>query len=304
MVPKSEIRNPKPEVKYGGSIIITVDLEDWFQVENLRGVYPLEGWDRCDIRFDLATKVLLDIFDHYRVLSTFFVLGWVAERCPGLVCEIARRGHEIASHGYSHRLLFGLPKKELEEELRSSKHLLEDITGTEVKGFRAPGFSITEELLDLLAGSGYVYDSSYNAIAFNKRCGRVNGWETERNGLLEKSGVVEFFIRNLKIGPFVIPWGGGGYFRLLPPGLFARGVDRILSEDGSYVFYIHPWELDSVQPRTKGIGMLNSFRHYLHLSDMFHRINYFLSAFKDCRFTGCSGYLQNTVQGSQFEVQS
>jgi hypothetical protein len=119
----------------------------------------------------------------------------------------------------------------------------------------------------------------------------VNGWTTEERGLLAKSGVIEVPIRNLKIGSFTIPWGGGGYFRLLPPGLFARGVEQILAHGGSYVFYLHPWELDSLQPRTKGIGMLNGFRHYLHLSDMYHRINHFLSTFSVCNLIGCYEYL-------------
>ncbi len=272
-------------------IIMTVDLEDWFQVENLRSAYPHDSWNSCDLHVPLNTHVLLDIFDHYGVHATFFVLGWVAERCRGLVREIHTRGHEIASHGYSHRLLFDLPKGQLERELRTSKSLLEDITGAPVRGFRAPGFSVTDELLELLPDLGYEYDSSYNNIFLNKRCGKIDGWRVGPNGALTKGKIVELSIRNLKIGPFTIPWGGGGYFRLFPPALFKRGVERILLEEAPYVFYMHPWELDSVQPRTRGIGRLNGFRHYVHLSDTFHRINYFFSGLKDCSFMGCHRYL-------------
>jgi len=131
-------------------ILITVDVEDWFQVENLRPHFPHSVWDSCELRIEASIHKLLDLFDRYEVSATFFVLGWIAERCPSLVQEIHARGHEIASHGYNHELCSNLSMSDLHDDLYRSKALLENITGQRVYGYRAPSFSISDELLKII----------------------------------------------------------------------------------------------------------------------------------------------------------
>jgi hypothetical protein len=194
--------------------LITLDVEDWFQVENLRPWNPYSVWDRRELRVEANVNRLLDLFDSFKLPSppasrprccfqpdpvdpvnpvrssldhapctvrrgpfisaTFFVLGWLAERLPGLVREIAARGHEVASHGRSHRLCRPLADAELRAELGGSKRLLEDITGAEAAGFRAPNFSVDDRVLALIREAGYRYDSSYNSFSLHGRYGRIS----------------------------------------------------------------------------------------------------------------------------------
>jgi polysaccharide deacetylase family protein (PEP-CTERM system associated) len=274
-------------------IFITVDVEDWFQVENLRPAFPIEKWDSCELRVELNTHALLDLFDRHHVQATFFVLGWIAERFPKLVSEIQKRGHEVASHGFNHELCSGLVCSTLREDLQRSKSLLEDITGRNIFGYRAPSFSMTHDLIETLGELGFRYDSSYNNFSMNKRHGQTNGFfqPSQSDQLVARNGIVELPISNLSIGGQTIPWGGGGYFRLYPPLLFTSGVARILKDKGYYNFYCHPWELDPRQPRSNGIGALSRFRHYLNLHKTLERLDHFLSRFKNCNFISCSQYL-------------
>lgn len=275
------------------SILITVDVEDWFQVENLRPAFPFESWNSCELRVERNTHVLLNLLDRHHVQATFFVLGWLAERLPNLVTEIHKRGHEIASHGYNHELCSGLVCATLREDLLRSKATLEDITGQPILGYRAPSFSVTHDLIETLGELGFRYDSSYNNFAMNKRHGQANGFFQPSQGdqLVAKNGIVELPISNLNIGGQTIPWGGGGYFRLYPPSVFFSGVAHILNNKGYYNFYCHPWEFDPDQPRANGIGALSRFRHYLTLDKTLTRLNRFLHRFKDCKFRTCSQYL-------------
>ena len=275
------------------SILITVDVEDWFQVENLRPAFPIETWDSRELRLEKSTSLLLDLFDRHDVQATFFVLGWIAERLPHLVSEINSRGHEIASHGYKHELCSGLACTILREDLLRSKNLLEDISGSLVVGYRAPNFSVTRDLIDTLGALGFRYDSSYNNFTMNKRHGKANGFFQQGNEgyLVSKNGIFELPISNLSLQGQVIPWGGGGYFRLYPPSVFFSGVSRILANQDYYSLYCHPWEFDPEQPRATGIGTLSRFRHYLNLDKTLTRLDRFLTRFKDCNFITCSQYL-------------
>jgi len=277
-----------------GPIVVTIDLEDWFQVENARSAYPVATWDSCELRVSLYTRILLDIFDYYNIRCTFFVLGWLAERRKSVVREIQARGHELASHGYGHQLTYDLSREKLREDLYRSKGLLEDITGNRVLGYRAPSFSITDRVLETLRELDYVYDSSYNNTAVNKRYGKIESqWHKSSLGrMMARNGIIELPVSNLSIDRFTLPWGGGGYFRFWPFFLFAWGVKRILSTQGSYLFYFHPWEIDSVQPKMKNIGIMKRFRHRLNLVSTFHRINLLLSTFKHCRFIPCASFLE------------
>ncbi|OPL15861.1 MAG: hypothetical protein AVO38_09220 [delta proteobacterium ML8_D] len=274
-------------------ILFTVDVEDWFQVENLRCRFPHDSWDSCEFRVERNTTVLLDLLERFHVSATFFVLGWIAERLPRLVKEIQARGHEVASHGYGHRLCYDISHSELRQDLYRSRSILENMTGQPVRGYRAPSFSITGELMDLLKELGYRYDSSYNDFSLHDRYGRVDRISRyiQNAGLNEKDGLVELPISNLKLGGKCIPWGGGGYFRLWPFWMFRQGVRHILRQQGYYLFYCHPWELDHDQPRVDGMRWDRRFRHYVNLSETAKRIENFLNEFRQHEFMTCSEFL-------------
>ncbi len=278
-----------------GTILITVDLEDWFQVENLRSHFPRSTWDSCKFRIEAPTHALLDLFDEFDVTATFFVLGWIAERLPHLVKEIMARGHEIASHGYNHELCSRLSSKNLHWDLYRSKILLEDITGQQVYGYRAPSFTMTRVLVNLLAEQAYYYDSSYNSFSLHDRYGSLEGsWEENPNGtLMSKEGIREIPISNLTLFGRSFPWGGGGYFRLYPFPIFRNGVAAILRRQGYYLFYCHPWEFDADQPRVGSLRPDLRFRHYVGIEKNLDKLVSFLSVFSDHSFTSCRAYVSN-----------
>lgn len=286
-IDSTNLTNPK-------TILITVDLEDWFQVENLRPIFPIQQWDTCESRIESNTNIILDLFGFYNVKATFFVLGWLAERYPSLINEIHNKGHEIASHGYSHDSCYDLSKTELKKDLKRSKELIEEIINQRVLGYRAPNFSATEALIEVLAETGYQYDSSYNNIRFNKQHGQVKVPQncSHKGFFLMPNGLIELPVTNLRWGRFTFPWAGGGYFRFWPSRLFRWGVERIIRTSGTpYVFYLHPWEIDFNQPRIQNIRQLNRIRHYLNLSRCLDRLRGFLSSSQDCQFMPCSTYL-------------
>ncbi len=275
--------------------MITVDLEDWFQVENLRAAFPHSTWDSQPLRIESNTHILLDLFDQHNIKATFFVLGWLASKRPGLIKEIHQRGHEIASHGYSHQLCSDLSQTELRDDIFKSKIILEDITGQPVQGYRAPNFSITRELVNILHELGFKYDSSYNNFALNKRHGKANGLfrASTNSHLTTINGLAELPMSNLNMAGRVIPWSGGGYFRFWPPTIFYSGVNHILNQSGHYVFYCHPWEIDPEQPRVNSIGTLNHFRHYFNLNNTLGYLDRFLAAFRNCNFVTCNDYVES-----------
>jgi len=277
-----------------GPIMITVDLEDWFQVENLRLCFPHEKWDSCELRIERNVSKLLELFDIYGVQATFFVLGWVAKRRSDLIAEIADMGHEVASHGYYHEICRDLSLPELRKDLAKSRDVLGDIIGRPPLGYRAPNFSITKALVDLLQELNFAYDSSYNNFTLDKRHGKVDGLQVTPQGCLAfVNGVKELPVSNLDVAGQTVPWAGGGYFRFWPVHLFELGVSRILQSRGHYVFYCHPWEIDPAQPRqTSGIGLMSRFRHYLNLDKTLDRLEHFLARFRKNRFVSCSRFLQ------------
>lgn len=284
----------RPNNTSSNTILITVDLEDWFQVENLRPCFPHEKWDSCELRIESNTHKLLDLFDQHNIRATFFVLGWIAEKCPDLVKSIHHQGHEIASHGYIHTLCSDLSPSVLREGIYHSKALLEDISGQPISGYRAPSFSLTADLIDILGELGFTYDSSYNSFGLNKRYGRANGLFvlSNNNQLTANNGIIEIPMSNLHIAGKTIPWSGGGYFRFWPSTVFHRGVKHILKNDGYYMFYCHPWEVDDGQPRISEIGVLSRFRHYLNLDKTLSRLDRFFTSFKGNSFLSCNDYLK------------
>jgi polysaccharide deacetylase family protein (PEP-CTERM system associated) len=280
------------------AILLTIDVEDWFQVENLRPMFPPDLWERQTARVEWATNRLLDLFDSFeeRIQATFFVLGWVAERFPRLVAEIKRRGHEVASHGYGHLLNYRMQREALQADLNRSKSILEQITGAPVLGYRAPCFSINDNILKCVQNAGYRYDSSYNSFDRNGRYGVIDtssGMRRQGIALRLSSDFVELPISNMTLLGQTIPWGGGGYFRLIPPSLFRSGVRCILKQRKAYMLYLHPWEIDPGQPRIKGISRLAGFRHYLNIANTYQRVSRLISAFHQCRFMTCSQYIRS-----------
>ncbi len=258
---------------------ISCDLEDYFQVESLRGVVPRERWESMPPRLEHNAERVLALLDEAGVRATFFVLGWCAERLPGLVKRIAEAGHEIASHGYSHLMITEQEPEEFRSDVRRAKALLEDLSGQPVLGYRAPTFSITERTLwavDILAEEGYAYDSSIFPIRHDRygipTAPRHLHVRRGRNG----ASLVEFPPTTVRVLGCNLPVAGGGYLRLLPVGLVVRALRSVNRQGWPAIVYFHPWELDPEQPRLPVRG-LSRFRHYVNLHRTAAKLRFLLA---------------------------
>ncbi|MGD8927298.1 MAG: DUF3473 domain-containing protein, partial [Thioalkalispiraceae bacterium] len=246
---------------------LTIDVEDYFHVAALSKSISVKDWDNIDSRVEKNTRLLLDIFDSNNAKATFFVLGWVADRYPGIVKEIDSRGHEVASHGYSHQLIYKQTPKVFREETIRSKKLLEDITGKDIKGYRAASYSITKKslwALDVLADAGFKYDSSIFPV-YHDNYG-IPGTPTKPYFLetLESNRLAEYPLTTYRFFKYSLPVAGGGYFRLYPYWLSRFFYKKIIRRGEPLVFYLHPWELDPEQPRVQA-SWFSKFRHYNNL---------------------------------------
>jgi polysaccharide deacetylase family protein (PEP-CTERM system associated) len=257
---------------------LSFDVEDWFQVENLRSAVRRDQWETMPLRVETNTRKILDLLRPSGTKATFFFLGWVAERCPQLVKDVDREGHEVASHGYGHDLVYNLTAESFREDIRRSKKMLEDMTGKPVWGYRAPSFSIVRETMwaiDVLKEEGFSYDSSIFPVSFHDRygfaeCGALPfRWP---NGLLEIPLAV-YQMRQLGL-----PVAGGGYFRLFPYAYFKFLLRRLNIRQQPFTFYLHPWELDPSQPRVS-VPLFLRFRHYVNLSRTEKRLSRLLTDF-------------------------
>ena len=244
---------------------MSIDVEDWFQVQNLSGSIPRDSWDSRERRVETNTRRMLEIMARTGARSTCFVLGWVAERHPGLVREIAAAGHEVASHGYGHELIYDIGPERFREDIRRAKRILEDLVGRPIRGYRAPNFSITDWAIDILAEEGYGYDSSSFPVVAHDRYGRLSVSGGGRAVYEIRPGFREVCVSSLRVAGRDIPWGGGGWFRMFPYPLFRAGVARFISTGQPYVFYIHPWEIDAGQPRVRCAKRSHAWRHYTNL---------------------------------------
>jgi len=283
------------------TVLLTFDVEDWFQVENLKSVISRDSWDQREQRVFRNTVRIMDLLDGeaFHPRATFFVLGWIARRLPQLVRKIASRGHEVASHGDGHVMMNKMPSDALLADLSGSKALLEDITGHAVTGYRAPSFSISPKGLDLIRRAGYRYDSSYNSFGSHGRYGSIDlSGVPGRRGVHEISpGFFEVPLSNLHLGSRFqtcgyFPLGGGGYFRLFPPALFRLGMEKVLKRERAFTFYAHPWEFDPDQPRVAGIPMPLKFRHYVNLDKTASRLTAMIRQFSSCRFSTIRNHLK------------
>jgi polysaccharide deacetylase family protein (PEP-CTERM system associated) len=382
------------------SILLTIDVEDWFQVENFKKHIPFSSWPNCELRVEKNTHHILNLLDSHsaqgirhraervkdppasqaralragngprtrpprlsppvtarheragesdggqatdnrpenntslrqrRIASsqfqeetektrkssesrkscltmpkaTFFILGWIAERLPHLVKEIHSRGHEVASHGYRHNLCTDCSSEDLKTDLIESKKRLEDTIGAQVFGYRAPSFSINDDILKIIEQCGYLYDSSFNSFGMHRRYGHLDLSRNRARGIAvpvnQKSSIEnrQFFelpISNINLLKSVLPWGGGGYFRLIPFPLFKIGIKFFLGQQNAYLFYLHPWEIDPEQPRVNQASAFSKFRHYNNLGKTASKLSSFIEAFKDCNFTTCHQYLELKTQ--------
>lgn len=273
------------------AILITVDVEDWFQVENFKSYIPFSTWSAYDLRVERNTYALLELLDFRQ--ATFFVLGWLAERLPHLVRDIHKHGHEVASHGYNHNLCNQETPDILKKDLTDSKKCLEDIIGAPVVGYRAPSFSIDNDILKIIEDCGYLYDSSFNSFAMHDRYGTVDLSRNDRKGMAVKISerFYELPVSNIRIGSRIFPMGGGGYFRMMPFPLFKRGVRKLLKQDNAYLFYMHPWEIDPKQPRMREAALSYQFRHYVNLKRTQSKLTSLFRTFSECEFVSCRQYL-------------
>lgn len=262
---------------------LTFDIEDYFHVNAFCDVINPDQWSHYEYRVPQNTKKILNILEETQCRATFFILGWVVERSPDLVREIASAGHEIASHGYSHKLVFNQTKINFKNETERSKKLLEDITGLEVRGYRASTYSITQKslwALDVLVDLGFKYDSSIYPINHDvygmpwaKRC--IHELHTPKN-----KSIIEFPITTKKILGKNIPIGGGGYFRLFPYWFTKYCLKSEYENKESFIFYLHPWELDINQPRINNASKMSKFRHYNNIKKTEKKFYCLLKDFK------------------------
>jgi polysaccharide deacetylase family protein (PEP-CTERM system associated) len=260
-------------------IALSVDVEDWFHTESLRRAVPHDTWELRESRVERNTMRILEILERQSARATFFSLGWVAERQPRLVRAIADAGHEVASHGYAHELVYNLDPAKFRDDVVSSKHLLEDLAGCRVRGYRAPCFSITDWAVAILQEAGYTYDSSVVPTIAHDRYGRLNGVSLKEPIFQIRADLYEVCVSCLRFGDRGLPWGGGGYFRLVPYSIWVSGVEAIRRTGQPYVFYMHPWEIDPGQPNIPGVGALNRFRQRVNLSRCENRFEMLAAAY-------------------------
>ena len=317
--------------------VLSIDLEEYFMVSAFEGVVNRENWVHYPSRIERNTYDLLDILNEYQcnkpnklhklnqpdkpdqpkephnpITATFFCLGWVAERFPQLIKEIHFQGHEIASHGYNHRMITSMSHEEFREDVRKSKAILEDLIGERIFGYRAPSYSITRQTLwalEILAEEGYLYDSSIFPIHHDRygipdaprnpfyikfgdadilsqlktpkylnkiiRSDVIRGEESNSDTKdpepyafypMPGNFFIEFPISTLRFFGLNIPIVGGGYFRFFPLWFTLWAVRRVpLNDNAPLIFYIHPWEIDPVQPKVHGISLISRFRHYSNI---------------------------------------
>ena len=246
---------------------MSVDVEDYFQVQALAGTIPRDQWDRQPRRVEESTNRILALFFRCNVKATFFTLGWVAERHPALIRRIVAQGHEVASHGSEHRRADEQDPKSFRDDIRRSKQTIEDIAGIAIQGYRAPTFSISDRNLwafEILADEGYRYSSSVYPV----RRDYYGMPDAPRFAFfpLDQQSFEEYPITTARFGQHNMPCGGGGFFRLLPYAVSRALISRVNRIDRQpSIFYFHPWEADPQQPRAAKLGFKSRFRHYLNL---------------------------------------
>lgn len=256
---------------------LSFDIEDWYHAHNLWSELERESWTDYESRVVENTRDILELLDKHDTKGTFFVLGYVAEESPHLVKEIDERGHELASHGYNHEVLYEQTPEKVREDIERSLDLLNDASAQQIQGYRAPSYTITDWALEILDDLDLEYDSSHVAASAHDRYGSI---EVEDTNTFTKTsnGLSEVQLPTLDCWKANIPWAGGGYFRVIPYPIYKQGIKRI-SESRDFVFYLHPWELDPEQPRVENISKASQIRHYRNIDKTKKKLDKLLSDF-------------------------
>ena len=284
---------------------MTVDVEDYFHASAFDRVVSRSSWATLDSRVVKNTETLLECFDRAGIHATFFVLGWVAERFPQLVRNIAAHGHEIASHGFHHQLIYLLTPEQFREDVRRAKATIENAAGCTVRGYRAPSFSIVRGslwALDVLIEEGHSYDASIFPIRHD-RYGIADAPRHAHRIDTPAGSIAEVPSSTVRIGKLNLPIAGGGYFRLLPYAWTRWGMARVNGAGEPAVFYIHPWEIDPGQPALPA-SRLGRFRHYRNLDRTHARLRALLSQFAFGPITSLLANRRNELQIVQLRTQS
>jgi polysaccharide deacetylase family protein (PEP-CTERM system associated) len=260
---------------------LTIDVEDYYQVAAFEKVIRPDQWDNYESRVEHNTNIILGILGKRNIKATFFIVGWIAEKHPEIVRRISNQGHEIGCHSYRHKKIYDLTPEFFKTETQKAKLLLESITGSPVKGYRAPSYSITKKTLwalNILIELGFKYDSSIFPI-HHDNYGIPDAHRFPC--ILESHGIMEYPISTIKILGRNLPVSGGGYFRLLPYALTKAALTHINNKEKQpFIFYVHPWEIDPNQPRIKHAGVLSRFRHYVNLSTTQKKLERLLDDFQ------------------------
>lgn len=260
---------------------LSIDVEDYFQVSAFAHCIPRSEWDSLPCRVERNMDAILAMLDEADVKATFFTLGWIAERYPGIVRDIMANGHELASHGYGHERASELDRDAFRQDVDRAKKILEDQSGQAVLGYRAPSFSIGDGnrwAIDVLEETGHRYSSSIFPVRhdhYGVPDAPRHPWQPNGEGGLWElpPTTVPMFGRNL-------PAAGGGWFRLLPYGVSRWMIRQVNDrERAACMFYFHPWELDPDQPRQRGVGLKSRFRHYVNLQHMPGKLRQLLNDF-------------------------
>jgi polysaccharide deacetylase family protein (PEP-CTERM system associated) len=275
--------------------LFTFDIEEWFQVENLKGAIHREDWKSKKSTVEKNTEKILAILDRHYIKGTFFILGWIAQENKELIKEIADRNHEIACHGFSHDIAYQLDQEKLRSDILQSKTLLEEICGQTVTGYRAPSFSISDKVLSILKSLDFEYDSSYNPFKWNNRYGHIDTpLKKITDGCYQtEHGIFEIPLSTLSHLNLNFPVGGGAYFRIIPFFIFKNLVKTLLKKKNFYNFYLHPWEFEFDQERIKNIKWQYKFRHYYGLEKTEVKLEKLINFLKEseCEFLTVSNYV-------------
>jgi polysaccharide deacetylase family protein (PEP-CTERM system associated) len=259
--------------------VMTIDLEEFFHAENLSEAYPRQRWEHAPRRANALVHQILGALRDADVRATFFVLGWLAEREPGLVRDLAAEGHEVGCHGYGHDLIYHMSPQEFGDDLRRATDVIAGIVGQPPRSFRAPTFSITERslwALEILKAQGYAIDSSIYPVR-RRRYGMPG---TPTGPYVHGSGLKEFPLSVVPIGRRQVPVSGGGFFRLWPLSFSVWAIRRINAAGRPYLFYMHPWETDTSEPRPPGLKPATAFQHYFNRRRTLARFKCLLHTFE------------------------
>ncbi len=262
---------------------MTVDVEDYFQVSAFEGVVDRATWDERTPRVERNTRALMALFDAHGVKATFFTLGWVADRFPALLRDLRDAGHEIASHGYEHRLVSSMDAATFRDDLRRAADAIHTACGVEVEGFRAPSFSITPQTLwafDVLRDEGYTFSSSVFPVRHDRY--GIPQFPRAPVRLCDDDGrcLWEFPMTTWRLLRRNWPVAGGGWMRVLPPAVMRHAIRRANKDGTPAITYLHPWEVDPDQPRIEAAGRTAKLRHYVNLDKMHGRLEGLLASFR------------------------